>query len=386
MFKKILFLFLTAAVTLSCSTLNVTIDQTATPKPTQTQATQAALTPEPTQSVTDQPTINADSPAFTNPKFYWYPIQHGGCGPMYRVLFPARVRRVHATWDYANMNAGLTIRREWYHDGELWAEHHENWDFAKYGANGTVDDTYIYDFDAGLPPGNYELRVFINDQPQFGAEADKHSFKVDEKWSLEIASPNGLLTAIFAEPDKLKLREANGTVWELIKTHEIDALAWFPDSKHIVYIDTEWPQRENCDNDGVRNTLWIIDAATGEQHSVAGNGEPLPSPDGKYLATLDGTGRSAGGNCKVDSHLKIIALDNNFQPTGSLGLEDFSGIPAGKDGSSILPATMMGVAHWKDATHFETNLYWPCPAGSDPSGFYSFDLESKQAVRIGDQP
>ncbi len=380
MFKKMLLLVLTAALTLSaCSTLEISLDQTPTPSPTQTPPA-ATLTPEPAA----QPTIQKNAPTFTNPKFYWYPIKHGGCGPTYRVIFPAHVRRVRAVWDYANMNAELIIRREWYHNGEVWAKYQELWDFAKYGANGTVDDTYVYDFDAGLPPGKYELRVFINDQLAFSPEAEQPSFAVDKDWSLEIESPNGLTTAVIAEPDKLKLRAADGTTWELSKAHEIDSLAWFPDNKHIVYRDIAWPQRETCDNFGIRHTLWIVDAATGEQHSIEGVGEPLPSPDGKYLATWDGTG--FGNDCKVDTQLKLIALDGSFQPTLRLGLQDFSGLPPAAENTSILPATVTGIARWKDATHFETTLQWMCPPGDDPSGIYSFDLESKQATRIGDLP
>ena len=383
MLKKMLFFILTIALTLSaCTTLNVTIEQpVATPQPTPQIATQ---TPEPIQTPTEEPTAQSNVFTFTNLRFYWYPIKHGGCGPTYRVTFPAHVRRVRATWDYVNMNAKLSIRREWYHDGELWATYHELWDYAKYGANGTVDDTYIYDFDAGLPPGKYELRVFINDQLVFDPEAEPRSFTVDKDWSLEIDSPNGLTTAIIAEPDKLKLRSTNGTTWEVSKAHEIDSLAWFPDNKHIIYRDIEWPQRESCDNFGIRHTLWIVDAATGVQHSIEGVGEPIVSPDGKYVATTDGTDNVSG--CKVDTQLKLIALDGNFQPTLRLGLQDFSGIPPVVDGSSIAPATIMGNVHWKDATHFETILQWTCPTDKDPSGIYSFDIENKQATRIGDLP
>lgn len=387
MLKKILFLILIAAVTLSCSTLNIAIDQTATPRPTTARPVSATLTPDSAPTATEQPTTDPNPPTFTNPKFYWYPIKHGGCGPTYRVIFPARVRRVHAMWDYANMRSGLTIHREWYQDGKLWSQLDEPWDFAKYGTNGTVDDTFIYDFDAGLAPGNYELRVFINHQPQFGQESDKHNFTVDKNWSLEIASPNGLLTAIIAEPDKLKLREANNTVWELIKTHEIEDLAWLPDSKHIVYADTEWPQRENCDNHNIQHTLWMVDAATSQQFQIGSSAEnlhsPLVSPDGKYIAAISGTG--FGDACGIDLKLAWVEFDSSFQQIHSFHLQDFAGIPVVANNPMIFPASH-GV--WKDATHFEIGLDWIVCGETihNPRGIYSFDLESKQATRIGDLP
>jgi photosystem II stability/assembly factor-like uncharacterized protein len=96
--------------------------------------------------------------------------------------FAPKTRQIFAVWDYANMREGLTVRREWYLDGQLWASREEAWNFAKYGANGTVTDISIYDLDAGLPSGAYQLRLFINGQPQFvqGQASEQIAFAIQD--------------------------------------------------------------------------------------------------------------------------------------------------------------------------------------------------------------
>lgn len=85
--------------------------------------------------------------------------------------FPAGTKRIYVTWNYQNMRAGLTIKREWYLDGKLWLQREEPWDFAKYGAFGTVRDISIYDDVIGLPSGVYQVQMYINGlQQPIGAD------------------------------------------------------------------------------------------------------------------------------------------------------------------------------------------------------------------------
>jgi hypothetical protein len=387
MFKKIVLLFFTIAVALSaCSTLTVTIDLTPHP----TQSANMTATPEPilvtaTLPAPEKPTtLDPYLPAFTNFSFYRTSTRPASCGNTYQNIFPARILQVHARWDYTNMHAGLLIRREWYHNGIVWATYNETWDFAKYGAEGSINDMPIYDFDAGLEPGNYELRLYIDGQAQFNAESPI-GFVVDEDWSLQIASPNDRLTAVISEPQKLMIREANDTTWELVKAHEISSLAWFADSRHIVYADTDRSQTQGCTTIGIRYTLWVVDAATSTRHQIGSDNDnlhdPLLSPNQQYIAALSGSG--FGDACAADLQPAFIKLDNSFQEVRRLRLQDFAGIPT-TPADSV--AYSVGDGVWKDETHFETRLGWTCGPNNNPSGMYVFDLTTLQATRTGDLP
>lgn len=386
MFKKIIPLFFTIAFALSaCSTLAVTIDLTPTP----TQLADITSTPEPilvtaTLPAPEKPTIDPYLPAFTNFAFYRTSTRPASCGNTYQNIFPGRILQVHARWDYANMRAGLLIRREWYHNGTVWATYHETWDFAKYGEEGSINDMPIYDFDAGLEPGNYELRLYIDGQAQFSAESAV-SFVVDEDWSLQIASPNNRLTAVISEPQKLMIREANDTTWELGRAHEISSLAWFANSRNILYADTDRSQIQGCTTVGIRYRLWVVDAATTQQHQLGNDVEnlhnPLLSPDEKYIAAMSGSG--FGDACAVDLQPVFIELGNGFQQTRFLRLQDFAGISV----TSVDPiAYPVNDGVWKDDTHFEIGLNWTCAPDNNPGGIYVFDLTTLQATRTGDLP
>jgi hypothetical protein len=79
---------------------------------------------------------------------------------------------IYALWAYSNMTDGLIFRRDWYRDGTLWKTKEDVWSLAKYGANGTVTFISIYDMQKGLPNGHYELKLYINNQPQFSTSDD----------------------------------------------------------------------------------------------------------------------------------------------------------------------------------------------------------------------
>src|SRR5690348_3511217 len=117
MLRKLLFIFWATGILLSaCGTLEVAVDQASPSGPTP-----EALTP------------TAAVPAFAGLRFNTEKNSSGA-----EAAFPSCTRQIFATWEYANMRAGLTVRREWYRDGTLWLRREEPWDFAKYGANGTL--------------------------------------------------------------------------------------------------------------------------------------------------------------------------------------------------------------------------------------------------------
>jgi hypothetical protein len=86
--------------------------------------------------------------------------------------------RIYALWTYSGMRAGLVVKREWLREGEQWIVKQEAWNFAKYGASGTVTDISIYDTEKSLPNGHYVLHLYIDGKPQFGADTSIISFEI----------------------------------------------------------------------------------------------------------------------------------------------------------------------------------------------------------------
>lgn len=385
MYRKVSFFCVVMVLLCSCGTLHMDLEpKSSADAPIAT----ATVSREPETGlpspVLETPTPQVDSPGFSEIYFYNPMETRTGCGVNYQPEFPARVRQIYASWRYARMRQGLNIRREWYRDGKLWLQRDEAWDFSKYGADGTISDISIYDFDAGLEPGSYELQLYIDGQAQFQAGSG-NGFLIDSSPSLEIASPNKLLTAIFADPQKLMIREADGTQWELLRANEISSLAWFSDSRHIVYSDVDHSRQTGCGDPRILSALWIVDAASGEKHQVGLSDErlhdALVSPAGDYIAAFDGSGH--GDACWHDQKLLFIKLDKDLKRIEAYRPEDFGGVTPGTSDSTIYP---VGSGAWQDATHFSIGLDWTCVAANDPGGTYSFDLATKQATRTGDLP
>ena len=109
------------------------------------------------------PRPSSGSPAIANLRFAATPI-----GPP-QSSFSAWTPQIFALWDYQNMGVTDVVRREWRKDGETWLEREDTWDYLHYGPQGVVNDVSIYDFETGLPPGNYELLLFLNGVQQLSA-------------------------------------------------------------------------------------------------------------------------------------------------------------------------------------------------------------------------
>ena len=79
-------------------------------------------------------------------------------------IFPAGTETIHAIWDYAALNPGDRVRRIWFRDDLIWITREETWDWETYGAEGTVRDVAVYDFEGdGLLPASYRLQLYLND-------------------------------------------------------------------------------------------------------------------------------------------------------------------------------------------------------------------------------
>ena len=232
------------------------------------------------------------------------------------------------------------------------------------------------------------MRLTIDGQPQFGVTT-KNSFVVDSDWTVEVASPNRLLTAIIFDPQILTLREATGTKWELLRAHEISSLAWFPDSRHMLYTDTDRSLTKGCSTVGIQNRLWVVDASNGDKFQIGSDDENLHrallSPDGRALVALTGSGWADAGS--IDLGLRFFQLDANRQAVLRLSPRDFAGLPVDPSGAGMFPLpqnTYSDIGVWQDNTHFTIGLNWTGAAGSGGSpGLYEFDLAGRRVVRTG---
>ena len=160
--------------------------------------------------------------------------------------FPAGTKRIYAVWHYQNMREGVMVKREWYLNGQPWLVREEPWDFAKYGAFGVIQDVSIYDLNAGLPSGVYQLQIYIDGLQQpigadtmFGPELWLN-FEVLPNGSVtEAASPDFKWNAVVLNGNRLIVRDTNGTPVELFTGQEIPHFVWFPDSRHILFVDRD---------------------------------------------------------------------------------------------------------------------------------------------------
>ncbi len=307
-------------------------------------------------------------------------------------VFPGGTRQVFAFWTYGNMRPGPMVRRDWYRNGELWLTREEPWDFARYGATGVISDVSVYDFEQGLEPGRYALKLSIDGQVQHILELPGNiSFEVLKRnGPTSLASPIGSRTAVVDDPRKLIILESDGTRRTLLTANEISSLAWLPDGIHLVYSNRDRSkQMLSAGTIGMRDELWIVDAVSGEHHLIGTAAEnlhtPSVSPDGRYIAVLSGTGWYDA--CVVDQSLAIVELDGTGQRIALHRLDDFAGLPRNEaSDSAVYPVTTAnrpapGV--WLNSTQLAVGLQFACMRGS-PAGIYTLDLTTQTAAKTGD--
>ena len=107
-------------------------------------------------------------PAPGNPSFANLRFAETAVGPP-QTSFPAWTRQIFAVWNYQNMGVSDVVRRTWLKDGQPWLVREDTWDYLHYGPQGMVNDVSIYDFETGLPPGDYELLLSLNGVQQLTA-------------------------------------------------------------------------------------------------------------------------------------------------------------------------------------------------------------------------
>lgn len=307
-------------------------------------------------------------------------------------VFPRGTQQIFAMWDYSNMVEGSVIRRDWYHDGELWLRREEPWDLDRWGTDGTVRDISVYDFESGLEPGLYRLELYIDGKAQFSDDIydDQIWFQIAEEPSFTFhTSPDGTYTVSVIPPGKLMIESLNGQRDELVKTDEISSVAWFPDSQHLLYGSRD---RRNQERGGpwfgVQHELWVIDILTGKQHLIGTSDEnlhtPVISPNGHYVAALMGTGFADA--CHGGHGLWVIELDEKFNKKTLHEIADFSWSAINLEGwamylTSTPDISIPGI--WQTDTQLTVGLDWMCTF-PNPRGIYRFDITTLAVEKISE--
>ena len=112
---------------------------------------------------TPTPTSTHGNARFTELQFCVIPP--GGGAADCSGSFSHPVYEVYIVWDYENMQSGMTARREWYFDGQHLRTIEGQWDYARYGAQGTVWDIKMWN-NNGIQPGTYRLELYLNNVKQ----------------------------------------------------------------------------------------------------------------------------------------------------------------------------------------------------------------------------
>jgi hypothetical protein len=331
------------------------------------------------ESLFPTPTKAPTEPQFFNAKFTIDPSTS-----IYQNIFPAKTKRIYAVWEYRNMSEGMIVRRDWYHNNVLWITREEPWDFANYGASGTMRDISVYELESGLLSGSYRFELYIDSQPQpiYGG-LDWPTFTISEnEFSAQAVSPNGAWLAFVHNPPLLSIVGPSGTLQDMYAGTEITNLAWLPDSKHLLFVDRDRSQ-QNPAGVGIFDDLWIINVETGQSLLLYQDNGPLlkqlvfsPRSDGTYfVAAVEGSGYADA--CLVDARVVFFEINQEFEASSRYVQEDFTGIPT-EPGMSVYPSDQ---GEWLNTGKFRAPLDFICTTDTTLKGFYIFDLDNMSVTK-----
>lgn len=351
-----------------------------TNEPAEATAVPQEATPAPPEPTAVPATNTASNPHFSN-----LTLLPNGFAPLPDT--PFTTQELYAVWDYSGMTAADQVERLWYFDGELWLERDEPWDMATYGANGRIEDVYIYDYEPNLRAGDYRLVLKVNGVELASAEHTIPAFTVGP-----IVEPESGLLAAVQNDKTLVMRRPDGSsaAWEAFG--DIVDLAWLPGGQNLVYSEQVVVNAELPGSLGLRHNLWLHNVTTGIKQLLSTTDDdlhsPVVSPDGRYLALYAGT--LYGDACFVDVNLHIMELNSSGQRVSLVELADFSGLPVvenalaqpdlfAPNGGPFNPTP----GTWIDDHTLATRLTWYCVT-SDAAGVYALEVNGRTAVKISD--
>lgn len=352
----------------------------------------ATITPgipgEETPGPTPAPTSTPSGPRFSALRFSTNSDAHAP-----QRFYAAGVPQIFAVWDYANMREGMVIRRVWTLNGVTWIEREDTWDLFTYGSSGTMHDVSIFDDNIGLQAGEYSLSLYIDGIRQpMGETSETSIFYIFPPEIREpVLSPDQQMNAFVLNGGRLFVGLANGASRELASTEEISSIAWFPDSRNLLYAERDRSMQVAPSEDwGITHKLWIVNVDSGERHLLSTSGEnfhhPQISPNGRFIAVL--VGNTFGEGCFYSPSLVILELNEELRRENVLKIEDFEGVPYLEQvRGGIYPVDHTMPGSWEGDDKLLVSLWWLCLDSPDnPDGTYLFDLSTRRAQRTGTQP
>jgi carboxypeptidase family protein len=386
--KKILVPLMIIVFLLSACSFNVQVLEPGALTPAAPPSTDLGLTS--TQSITTTPepfsSTPIPTPVPTDPRFFDARFALDPANDIRQSLFPFGIQKIYAIWNYENMRQGLIVRREWYLDGKPWLTREEPWDFAKYGANGTIRDVSIYDLDHDLASGVYQLRIFIDNVPQLISVGNSYPAETSASFEIHptdeaigwILSPDGQWGGNVYGEKRIVLRDLNGTPTLLYTAgYQIPYYSWFSDSRHLLFVDRDNSRQQTGTTTGIRDNLWVIDIPSGELHLLyesnimfGGYAGPVVSPDGHFIASMEGSGFADA--CMKDSRVIFFELGDDLHSAKSIKQEQFAGFPSSNAGS-VYPVED---GEWETNNLYLITLDGTCAVDKSKMGPYLFNLSN----------
>lgn len=410
-FTNIFISFLFLLTTASCATFQIGIVQTPQPNLGLTGTVQALKTanaglaailsiPLPTNTPTPPPSEQTNEPSGptitptpSGPRFSSLRFATSPNAPVTRRFYVAGTPRIYAIWDYANMQDGMVVRREWLRDGQSWIVREDPWDMQKYGTSGTVRDIAIFDDNIGLQAGEYTLILSIDGIVQNVGD----NIFIQEKgvfWIFapevreQVVSPNGNRIAYVRNGGRLIVEYDDGRVREMAIADEISSISWFPNNRHLIYAERDRTDQVSPTEDwGIAHKLWILDVETGERLLTSTSGEnfhhPVISPNGRYIAALAGS--TFNDRCFSSPSLVVVEFNEEMRRSSVYTVEDFEGIPfLGGDSSGAYPSAHNNPGTWEADDKLLASLWWLClTTNGTPNGTYLLDISDLRAEKVG---
>lgn len=311
-----------------------------------------------------------------------------------QLVFPYGTPEIFAIWPYQNMQEGSTIRREWYQDSDIWIVREEPWNYAKYGANGVITDISVYDYDQGLEPGRYQLRLYIDGQEQqlgIGEAFSSAFFEVSRPLDIHPHISLDFSQAAIVEPPGTLIIQDLFTLEErtILTMDEISSLAWFPNDLFILFsVRDRSDKAALAEPLGYVDDLWVVNLETGDAYpfqdqsgQVTGMGlhHPYVSPDGVYVAVVEGTGWSDA--CHVASKLFVKEIGfsgDHLHETFSYYQHGFTIAASPKNGEMYVKR----IIGWDSPTRLKVEFGWTCTS-ENVDGIYLLDMSRMTAEKIG---
>jgi hypothetical protein len=181
---------------------------------------------------------------------------------------------------------------------------------------------------------------------------------------------------------RIVLDDLHGTTTELYAGSAIPYIYALPDNNHILFADRDCSGQQPGTTIGMRDDLWIAEIPSGELHllyesntSFAGRAGPQVSPDGHFIASLEGSG--FGDACMIDSRLIFLELASDLKSVKSIMQEQFAGFPSSNDGF-VYPVED---GEWKANDLYLVTLDGTCAVDKSTMGSYLFNVSNLSTAK-----